>query len=86
MLANFLLQSTKKISSSRKAAEIIPKLQDSYIQNSQNFFVRKKDPGNVEKEGETKDLWDTYLPALTEDFIYAAQQLGQNATPEDSLI
>ncbi|CAG8740204.1 17207_t:CDS:1, partial [Cetraspora pellucida] len=33
-----------------------------------------------------RDLWDAYLPALTEDFVYAAQQLGQNATPEDPLI
>ncbi|CAG8666322.1 15668_t:CDS:2, partial [Dentiscutata heterogama] len=33
-----------------------------------------------------RDLWDAYLLALTEDFIYAAQQLGQNATPEDPLI
>ncbi|CAG8586819.1 2367_t:CDS:2, partial [Dentiscutata heterogama] len=33
-----------------------------------------------------RDLWDAYLLVLTEDFVYAAQQLGQNATPEDPLI
>ncbi|CAG8472822.1 12092_t:CDS:2 [Cetraspora pellucida] len=33
-----------------------------------------------------RDLWDTYLPALTEDFVHAARQLDENAASEDPLI
>ncbi|CAG8741656.1 14767_t:CDS:2, partial [Gigaspora rosea] len=33
-----------------------------------------------------RSLWDTYLPDLSEDFIYKAQQRGESAVPEDPLI
>ncbi|CAG8569478.1 16675_t:CDS:2, partial [Gigaspora rosea] len=39
-----------------------------------------------DQDWHVKSLWDTYLPDLTEDFIYEAWQHGENVVPEDPLI